>query len=107
MRLISFLFLTVLMAAPATAHLTPPAVSISNDAFVPRVLTIQTGQSVTFTNDDDDAHTVTASDGSFDSKGLDTHGVWRHAFSKPGTYAYFCELHPFMKGTIVVKEPHS
>ncbi len=58
---------------------------------------------MTFVNDDDDAHTVTAADGSFDSKGLDTGGTWRHAFAKSGTYAYFCELHPFMKATIVVK----
>ncbi|MBV8532143.1 MAG: cupredoxin family copper-binding protein [Candidatus Eremiobacteraeota bacterium] len=88
---------------PVTALSAMPAVQIKNDAFHPDTLAITAGQSVTFTNDDDDAHTVTASDGSFDSKGLDTNGVWRHVFSKPGTYAYFCELHPFMKGTIVVK----
>ena len=88
-------------AAPA------PAVSIKDDAYNPQALTIAAGQTVTFTNDDDDAHTVTAVDGTFDSKGLDTHGVWRHAFTKPGTYKYFCELHPFMKGTIVVKASNS
>ncbi|MGC1381662.1 MAG: cupredoxin family copper-binding protein [Candidatus Baltobacteraceae bacterium] len=80
-----------------------PAVSIANDAFAPATLTIAAGQTVVFTNRDDDAHTVTATDGSFDSKGLDTNGVWRHTFGAPGTYTYFCELHPFMKGTIVVK----
>jgi plastocyanin len=95
-------FLTALAVIPALA-LTPPGVEIKNDAFSPQTLTISAGQSVTFTNDDDDAHTVTASDGSFDSKGLDTNGRWRHTFAKPGTYTYFCELHPFMKGTIVVK----
>jgi plastocyanin len=90
------------IAGPAVAA-TGPAVQIKNDAYAPASLTITAGQSVTFTNADDDAHTVTAVDGSFDSKGLDTNGVWRHTFAKPGVYRYFCELHPFMKGTIVVK----
>ena len=98
------LTLTALLAQPVMASSpVAPAVHIKDDAFTPRTLTINTGQVVTFTNDDDDAHTVTAADGSFDSKGLDTGGVWRHAFVKPGTYPYFCQLHPFMKGTIVVK----
>ena len=78
-------------------------VVIQNDAFSPVKLTVTAGQTVTFTNRDDDAHTVTATDGSFDSKGLDTNGTWQHTFDKPGVYTYFCELHPFMKGTIVVK----
>jgi plastocyanin len=87
----------------ASLGLSPPSVEIKNDAFAPQTLSIAAGETVTFTNDDDDAHTVTATDGSFDSKGLDTNGRWRHTFVKPGTYAYFCQLHPFMKGTIVVK----
>jgi plastocyanin len=78
-------------------------VLIQNDAFSPAKLTVTAGQTVSFTNRDDDAHTVTATDGSFDSKGLDTNGTWQHTFSTPGVYTYFCELHPFMKGTIVVK----
>ena len=96
------LALAALLTAPAAAA-AGPAVHIKDDAYVPKTLTIVAGQTVTFVNDDDDAHTVTAYDGSFDSKGLDTGDVWHHAFSKPGAYAYFCELHPFMKGTIVVK----
>ena len=91
-----------LLIAPAAARSATPAVQIKNDAFSPQTLAVTAGQTVTFTNDDDDAHTVTATDGSFDSKGLDTNDVWRHAFTKPGRYPYFCQLHPFMKGTIVV-----
>lgn len=101
------LLIAVLLVASAAAPASVPAVSIQNDSFVPATLTISAGQSVTFTNNDDDAHTVTATDGAFDSKGLDTHGVWKHTFAKPGTYKYFCELHPFMKGTIVVKAVQS
>ncbi len=103
MRQLSITLLAALLAAAAPALATAPNVQIKNDAFAPAVLTIAAGQAVTFANDDDDAHTVTATDGSFDSKGLDTNARWRHVFAKPGTYAYFCALHPFMKGTIVVK----
>ncbi len=78
-------------------------VHLRNDAFTPATITIHTGDTVRWINDDDDAHTVTATDGSFDSKGIDTNGSWDHTFAKAGTYKYFCELHPFMKGTIVVK----
>jgi len=82
-------------------------VHLHNDAFAPPTITIHAGDTVRWINDDDDAHTVTATDGSFDSKGIDTNGSWSHTFVKPGTYKYFCELHPFMKGTIVVKDVHS
>lgn len=96
------LLLSLLLATAGTPS-TGPAVQIKNDAFVPSSITVSAGQRVTFTNNDDDAHTVTSTDGSFDSKGLDTNGSWHHTFAKPGVYKYFCELHPFMKGTIVVK----
>jgi plastocyanin len=96
--------LIALLAAPAAASApAAPSVHIRNEAFTPATLTVTAGQTVTFTNDDDDAHTITSTTGAFDSKGLDTNGVWRHAFDKPGVYAYFCELHPFMKGKIVVE----
>jgi plastocyanin len=96
------LMLSVLLPTSAVASQSP-AVKIQDDSFVPATLTVSAGQSVTFTNDDDDAHTVTATDSSFDSKGLDTSGSWHHTFATPGVYKYFCELHPFMRGTIVVK----
>lgn len=85
-------------AAPAA-----PTVHIKDDAFFPARLVVAVNQRVLFVNDDDDAHTVTATSGLFDSKGLDTHAQWSRRFSKPGTYTYFCSLHPFMKGTIVVR----
>ena len=97
---ITFFAVLLLAAVPA---LSPPAVLIKDDAFSPQTLSVVAGQTVAFTNRDDDAHTVTAVDASFDSKGLDTNAVWRRTFLKAGVYRYFCELHPFMKGTIVVK----
>ena len=102
MKQIGLIILAVLLAAPAWAS-APPTVEIKNDSFNPAKLTIVAGQTVTFNNRDDDAHTVTSVDGVFDSKGVDTGQTWRYTFTKPGTYAYFCTLHPFMKGTIVVK----
>lgn len=102
MNYISLPFLLALLTGPV-AYAPAPTVEIQHDSYVPASLTVTAGESVTFKNEDDDAHTVTAIDGAFDSKGLDTNAAWRYTFSRPGTYRYFCELHPFMKGTIVVK----
>jgi plastocyanin len=97
------------LALTAAAHAAVPpllpavaTVHIKDFKYHPPALTIHVGDRVTFVNDDDEAHTVTATDKSFDSEGLDTAGTWQHVFTKPGTYHYFCELHPYMKATIVV-----
>jgi plastocyanin len=92
-------------AAPTPAPSELPAdavVHIKDFAYKPPTVTIHTGQTVLFVNDDSDAHTVTADDKSFDSGGLDTNERWRHTFTKPGKYAYFCALHPYMKAVVVV-----
>jgi plastocyanin len=99
--------LALVLTAGANAAVPPllPAVAtvhIKDFKFNPRALTVHVGDRVTFINDDDEAHTVTADDRSFDSEGLDTAGTWQHVFTKPATYRYFCELHPYMKATIVV-----
>ena len=78
-------------------------VHIKNFAYAPDTVTISAGQSVRFVEDDDTAHTVTASDGSFDSGNLEKGGSWVHAFTKAGTYNYVCTYHPYMKGKVVVK----
>ena len=78
-------------------------VRIVNFAYTPVALHVRAGDRVTFVNTDDDAHTVTADDTSFDSAGLDTNGSWQHVFARVGTYHYFCALHPYMKGTIDVR----
>jgi len=85
-------------AADAVVH-------IANYAFKPPSVTIHTGQTVLFVNDDGDAHTVTANDKSFDSGGLDTHESWKHTFTKAGRYEYFCALHPYMKAVVIVTAP--
>jgi plastocyanin len=103
-RPVSVLVALLALPAAAVARFVPPlaTVHIVNFAFEPRTLTVRVGQRITFVNDDGEAHTVTADDNSFDSAGLDAHESWQHSFDKPGTYAYFCALHPHMRGTIVV-----
>ena len=77
-------------------------VHIKDFAYRPTPVTIHAGDRIAFVNDDDEAHTVTASDKSYDSGGLDTTDRYERVFTTPGTYAYFCELHPYMKASIVV-----
>jgi predicted lipoprotein with Yx(FWY)xxD motif/plastocyanin len=87
-------------AAPAAAA---TAVTIANFAFDAPSITIAVGASVTWTNNDSVAHTVTADDGSFDSGNLDSGKTFSFTFTKAGTYTYHCAIHPNMTGTIVVK----
>jgi plastocyanin len=87
----------------ASAGSTDPTVHIKNFKFVPATLAVAPGSTVTFINDDQEPHTVTATNHSFDSEGLDTNQKWNHTFAKAGTFAYICELHPYMHGTITVK----
>jgi plastocyanin len=107
---------TVPTAAPAPAASPAPestasakpvvvVVHIKNFAFVPDTVNIVPGQTVRWVEDDDTPHTVTASDKSFDSGNLNKKDAWTYAFAKPGTYAYICAYHPYMKGKVVVKAP--
>ena len=89
----------------ARAADTADAVTIDNFAFAPATLTVAAGANVTWTNRDDEPHTVLSADGgkTFKSPALDTGDAYSFTFDKPGSYKYFCSLHPHMTGTIVVK----
>lgn len=88
-------------AAPAS-----PTVTISNFTFGPATLTVAPGTTVTWVNGDDIPHTVVADDKkTFRSKVLDTDDRFTFTFTTPGTYGYFCSIHPHMTGRIVVKGP--
>ena len=78
------------------------SVGIDNFAFTPDTLTVKPGANVTFVNHDDIPHLVVAVDGKYRSKALDTNDKYSVTFDKPGEYAYFCGLHPHMKGKIIV-----
>lgn len=78
-------------------------VSIKNFKFVPATVKVKAGGTVTFTNQDAAAHTATSDKGGvFDTNGLDKGKSKTVTFKTPGTYAYHCDFHPFMKGTVVV-----
>ena len=73
------------------------------DRFTPYALTIHTGESVQWVNKDTDDHTVVSDDQTIKSKALDTDDTFSFTFTTPGTYEYFCSLHPHMVGTVVVE----
>ena len=81
----------------------PNQVVIENFSFVPAILTVKAGTKVTWINRDDVPHTATETDKRFNSKTLDTDDHFDFTFSEPGTYNYFCALHPKMTGQIIVK----
>ena len=78
--------------------------TIKNFAFAPAALTVKAGTTVTWTNQDADAHTVTSKDGGgpLASAALNTGQTYSYTFAKPGTYAYLCTIHPFMTATVTV-----
>jgi predicted lipoprotein with Yx(FWY)xxD motif/plastocyanin len=90
-------------SSPAAATSAGTAVTIANFAFDAPSVTIKVGSSVTWTNNDSVAHTVTADDGSFDSGNLDAGKTFSFTFTKAGTFTYHCAIHPNMTGTIVVQ----
>jgi plastocyanin len=71
--------------------------------FAPTSLTVAAGSTVTWTNKDDEPHTVVSEAGLFRSAALDTNESFSFRFDKPGTYRYACSIHPRMVGTIVVR----
>ena len=89
------------LAAPETSK----AVTIDNYAFGPANLTVKRGTTVTWTNQDDDVHTVKSDSGpdAFNSSALDSGDRFSFTFDKAGTYQYICSIHPYMHGQIVVK----
>lgn len=80
-------------------------VKIDNFSFSPTTLTVASGTTVTWINRDDIPHTVVSTDDAktFKSKVLDTDEKFSFTFAKPGTYPYFCSIHPKMVGKVVVQ----
>jgi plastocyanin len=88
---------------PATQPASEPAmVKIDNFTFIPQTLTVSVGTRVTWVNRDDSPHTATSTQKVFSSKALDTDDQFSFSFTRPGTYAYFCAIHPHMTGRIIV-----
>jgi plastocyanin len=89
---------------PAAVAAGDPSVTIKSFAFHPGTISISVGDTVSWTNQDSvsGGHTATANDGSFNTGVLNQGQSASHTFTKAGTFAYICAIHPFMKGTIVV-----
>jgi plastocyanin len=82
----------------------PVAIKIDNFSFSPQTITVPTGAQVTWTNQDDIPHTVVSEDKTtFKSQALDTDEKFTFTLTKPGTYHYFCSIHPKMTAQIVVQ----
>jgi plastocyanin len=80
------------------------AIKIDNFSFGPATVTIPAGSTVTWTNNDDVPHVVSSDDNKmFKSKALDTDDHFSFTFTKPGTYNYYCAIHPKMTAKIVVQ----
>ncbi|HUZ78377.1 MAG TPA: cupredoxin domain-containing protein [Chloroflexota bacterium] len=89
-------------ATPSGTPAPPNTVRITDFAFTPPSLTVKVGTSVIWTNLGPSNHTVTSNDGLFDSKVVQRNGTFTYTFSKAGTYAYHCQIHPTMNGTVIV-----
>ena len=91
--------------AQQVAALAPHEVVIDDFAFGPTSLTVAPGTRVVWTNRDGEPHTVVSADkpALFKSGALDTDDAFSFEFDRPGTYRYFCSIHPHMSGTIEVK----
>jgi plastocyanin len=99
----------LLLAGPAAAPAQTESaqVEIRDQGFSAPSLTVKPGTTVTWVNHDDDTHTVTSTVETFRSPGLDPDETFSYTFTKPGTYEYYCTLHPLMTGKVIVTPERS
>jgi plastocyanin len=101
--LIALLFAAAAVDTPAiNSSQSPNEIRISSFMFMPMELTVKAGTTVTWTNLDDEAHTVVSVTGVFRSGALDTNERFAFVFDRPGVYRFTCSLHPRMVGTVIV-----
>lgn len=94
-------------SAPETTSSTPISsetpVSIENSAFNPQTITVTTGTTVTWTNNDTTDHTVTSDSGLFDSGHVAAGNTFTYTFNDPGEFTYHCSINTTMTGTVTVQ----
>lgn len=88
-------------SAPASQH--SVAVAISNYAYKPVDITVAPGARLTFTNHDATAHTATSNKPAFDTGTVKPGQSRTVTLTKPGTYTFYCQFHPFMHGQVTVR----
>jgi nitrite reductase (NO-forming) len=96
---------TAATAGPVVSIPPGSAAQTTSTYYSPPTITVVIGvnNTVTWVNNDDAPHTVTATDGSFNSGNLNGGQSWSFTFTTPGTYTYYCAYHSWMKGTVIVK----
>jgi len=108
----SFSGCTSAQSPPTTTPTTPAPtggsnqIAIKNFVFSPATLTLKSGTTVTWTNQDGAPHQVASDPGTpvaFSSDSLANGASYQFTFTRPGTYTYYCTIHPSMKGTIIVQ----
>jgi plastocyanin len=101
------------LSSIASAGVTPAAnttgskrtIEIKDFAFNPQTITVKSGEQITWVNRDDEPHTIVSVEKQFKkSSALDTDQEFTVTVGAPGTYSYFCSVHPMMTGTIVVEK---
>jgi plastocyanin len=90
--------------APSGEAAKAEKVQIVEFAYEPDPVVVQVGGKVTWQNEDTAPHTATADDGSFDTGTIEKGKLGSATFKEPGTFTYFCEVHPTMHGTVEVVE---
>jgi plastocyanin len=103
LALAAVLVLHPTQARSEDAKAAPTEVRVDNFSFGPDTLTVAVNSTVTWINKDDVPHVIASNDGVFKSKALDTDDKYSYTFTKAGTYAYYCSIHPKMVGRIVVQ----
>ena len=98
MNFVKGILIVAAIAAPGQTS----DVAIDNFRFTAPAITVPAGTTVTWTNRDDVPHNVVSTDNAFKSPVLDTDQKFSHTFETPGTFKYYCSLHPRMTGEIVV-----
>ena len=103
----------LLIAFSISCQATPPTeeeaaststkINMSDFAFVPATVTVTVGTTVTWTNLDSAAHTVTSETDLFNSGNLARNATFSYSFADRGTFSYFCAIHPYMKGEVIVE----
>ncbi len=92
-----------LAQSPASSPAPSTTVTIDNFTFSPMTIEVQRGATIKWINKDDIPHVVASTVGTFKSRAIDTDGSFVFTFTEPGTYEYYCSVHPKMTGKIVVK----
>jgi plastocyanin len=90
-------------ASASTADGTDEAVVIREFLYQPNPVEVESGTTVIWTNEDPTPHTVTATEGAFDSEFMARGDTFSLTFDIPGTFDYFCAFHPRMRATIIVR----